>query len=415
MTRLLHELLNHPLADMVTGLVLLAMLAALAYLLMRHVIVRVVRSATLHSQWQWDDAIYNAGAFRMMARMAPPLVVQFGIGLVPDIAPAVIALVRDIAMAITVFYGLRFAGLSIDGLQSLSARNPDSRVPVKGYLQLLKIILYVVGFIVIVAIVIQRSPLMLLSGLGAASALLLLIFKDTLLGFVASVQIGSNDMLRLGDWIEMPSAGADGDVIDISLHTVKVRNWDGTITTIPTWRLITESFKNWRGMFDSGGRRIKRSLFINASSVNFLSADDVEALKKISLLHDYLEQKHAEVGEWNKALGEEGRVPGNQRRLTNIGTFRAYAQAYLEAHPDIHHGMTCMVRQLATEGDGIPLELYCFTSSTAWVKYESIQSDIFDHLFAILPTFGLGLYQRPAGADIRQGMMAAPRAGEAAR
>lgn len=411
MREILENLLAHPRADMVMALVVLVSLAWLSYFLSRGVLMQVVRRATLYSQWQWDDAIYDSGAFRMLARMVPPLFIQFGIELVPDVTPHAVSVIRDVALAFTLYYGLRFVGLSLDGLQTLSTKNPDSRIPVKGYLQLLKIIVYVVGFIVIVATIIQRSPMMLLSGLGAASALLLLIFKDTLLGFVASVQIGGNDMLRVGDWIEMPSAGADGDVIDISLHTVKVRNWDGTITTIPTWRLITESFKNWRGMFDSGGRRIKRSLFINASSVNFLTQEEIGELKKIRLLHDYLEQKHAEVAQWNKALGEEGQVPGNQRRLTNIGTFRAYAQAYLDAHPDIHHGMTCMVRQLATEGDGIPLELYCFTSSTAWLKYESIQSDIFDHLFAILPTFGLGLYQRPAGADIRQ-RMGAPLSGD---
>lgn len=402
MREILESLLARPHADMVIALVVLALLAWLSYFLSRGILMQVVRRATLYSQWQWDDAIYKAGAFRMLAKMVPPLLIQFGIELVPDVTPHAVSVIRDIALAFTLYYGLRFVGLSLDGLQTLSTKNPDARIPVKGYLQLLKIIVYVVGFIVIVATIIQRSPMMLLSGLGAASALLLLIFKDTLLGFVASVQIGGNDMLRVGDWIEMPSAGADGDVIDISLHTVKVRNWDGTITTIPTWRLITESFKNWRGMFDSGGRRIKRSLFINASSVAFLTLDEIEALKKIRLLHDYLEHKNAEVGQWNKALGEEGQVPGNQRRLTNIGTFRAYAQAYLDAHPDIHHGMTCIVRQLATEGDGIPLELYCFAADTAWARYEGIQSDIFDHLFAILPTFGLDLYQRPAGVDIRQ-------------
>ncbi|MDQ8037052.1 MAG: mechanosensitive ion channel, partial [Pedobacter sp.] len=237
-----------------------------------------------------------------------------------------------------------------------------------------------------------------------ASALMLLIFKDTLLGFVASVQIGSNDMLRIGDWIEMPSANADGEVMDISLHTVKVRNWDGTISTIPTWKLITESFKNWRGMFDSGGRRIKRSLFVNASTVRFLSEQEIDELSEIRLLEDYLAKKEDEVEKWNLALGEKGRIAANKRRLTNLGTFRAYTEAYLKAHPDIHHGMTCMVRQLATEGDGIPLELYCFTASTAWGVYEGVQSDIFDHLFSILPTFGLGLYQRPAGADFREGI-----------
>lgn len=398
------ELLQHPWADAIIGLTLLLLAAAVIYLLVRHVLLRLVRSATEHTYWKWDDAVYDSGAFRQFARMTPALVIQFGITLVPDLAENAIDVISRFALAVTIFYLLRGIIAALNGLQTLSLGDPNSQIPVKGYLQLLKIVLFVVGFIVIAAILINRSPLILLSGLGAASALMLLIFKDTLLGFVASVQIGSNDMLRIGDWIEMPSANTDGEVMDITLHTVKVRNWDSTISTIPTWKLITESFKNWRGMFDSGGRRIKRSLFINASTVHFLSEQEIDSLGEIRLLEDYLARKEAEVGKWNEALGEKGRIAANQRRLTNLGTFRAYTEAYLKAHPDIHHGMTCMVRQMATDGDGIPLELYCFTSNTAWVKYESVQSDIFDHLFAILPVFGLGLYQRPAGADFRESL-----------
>ncbi len=398
------ELLQHPWADAIIGLTLLLLAAAVIYLLVRHVLLRLVRSATEHTYWKWDDAVYDSGAFRQFARMTPALVIQFGITLVPDLAENAIDVISRFALAVTIFYLLRGIIAALNGLQTLSLGDPNSQIPVKGYLQLLKIVLFVVGFIVIAAILINRSPLILLSGLGAASALMLLIFKDTLLGFVASVQIGSNDMLRIGDWIEMPSANTDGEVMDITLHTVKVRNWDSTISTIPTWKLITESFKNWRGMFDSGGRRIKRSLFINASTVHFLSEQEIDSLGEIRLLEDYLARKEAEVDKWNEALGEKGRIAANQRRLTNLGTFRAYTEAYLKAHPDIHHGMTCMVRQMATDGDGIPLELYCFTSNTAWVKYESVQSDIFDHLFAILPVFGLGLYQRPAGADFRESL-----------
>lgn len=398
------ELLQHPWADAIIGLTLLVLAAAVIYLLVRHVLLRLVRTATEHTYWKWDDAVYDSGAFRQFARMTPALVIQFGITLVPDLAENAIDVISRFALAVTIFYLLRGIIAALNGLQTLSLGDPSSQIPVKGYLQLLKIVLFVVGFIVIAAILINRSPLILLSGLGAASALMLLIFKDTLLGFVASVQIGSNDMLRIGDWIEMPSANTDGEVMDITLHTVKVRNWDSTISTIPTWKLITESFKNWRGMFDSGGRRIKRSLFINASTVHFLSEEEIDDLAEIRLLEDYLSQKEEEVEKWNQALGEKGRIAANQRRLTNLGTFRAYAEAYLKTHPEIHRDKTCMVRQMAAEGDGIPLELYCFTSNTAWLKYESVQSDIFDHLFAILPVFGLGLYQRPAGADFRESL-----------
>jgi miniconductance mechanosensitive channel len=215
------------------------------------------------------------------------------------------------------------------------------------------------------------------------------------------VQLSSNDMLRVGDWIEMPQLNADGDVIDIALHTVKVRNWDKTITSIPSWRLISDSYKNWRGMQETGGRRIKRALYIDAASVRFLDEEEVRRLSSLRLLADYLPSKEQEVAQWNEALGEAGEVVGNRRRLTNLGTFRAYAQAYLDTHPEIHHGLFCLVRQLASGPQGIPLELYCFTASVAWADYENTQGDIFDHLFALLPEFGLTLYQQPSGQDVR--------------
>lgn len=407
MNDIFSALLAHPLADSAIGLFLLLLLAWLADLLVRRVGLRLLRTMTHRSDWHWDDVLYRSGAFAHVAHMAPTLVVQFGVGLLPGLSVRAATVIGNIAMAGTLYFAIRAVGALLSALQELAPRHPDSTVPVKGYIQLLKIILYVVGSIVMIALLIDRSPLMLLSGLGALSAVLLLVFKDTLLGFVASVQISSNDMLRVGDWIEMPSAGADGDVIDISLHTVKVRNWDKTITTIPTWRLINESFKNWRGMFDSGGRRIKRSIRVDAGSVRFLSDAEAQALTRFRLLAGYLENKRLEVQRWNEALGDSGRMPVNQRRLTNLGTFRAYAQAYLEAHPDVHHEMTCMVRQMPAEGEGIPLELYCFTATTAWVDYERIQADIFDHLFAILSEFDLGLYQKPVGADLRR---AAPHA-----
>lgn len=402
MSDTLSALLAHPLADSVTGFLLLFFLAWLADLLVRRIGLRVLHTITERSDWHWDDVLYRSGAFRHVAHMAPTLVVQFGIGFLPGLSVRAVEVIGNVAMAGTLYFLIRALGALLSAIQELAPRHPDSTVPLKGYIQLLKIILYVVGSIVMIALLIDRSPLMLLSGLGALSAVLLLIFKDTLLGFVASVQISSNDMLRVGDWIEMPSAGADGDVIDISLHTVKVRNWDKTITTIPTWRLINESFKNWRGMFDAGGRRIKRSIRIDVGSVRFLADAEAQALTRFRLLAAYLDNKRLEVQRWNASLGASGRMPVNQRRLTNLGTFRAYAQAYLEAHPDIHHDMTCMVRQMPAEGEGIPLELYCFTAKTEWVDYERIQADIFDHLFAILSEFDLGLYQKPVGADIRR-------------
>jgi miniconductance mechanosensitive channel len=255
---------------------------------------------------------------------------------------------------------------------------------------------------VVIVLLTGKSIGLFLSGVGAMSAVLLLVFKDTILGFVAGIQLTSNDMLRIGDWITMAGAGVDGDVIDITLHTVKVRNFDNTIVTVPTWRLIAESYQNWRGMADSGGRRIKRELRLDAGGVRFLSVEEVADLGRFQLMQAYLEQKREDIARWNEALGAQGKLAVNQRRQTNIGAFRAYAQAYLKAHPDVHERMTSMVRMRDPNEHGVPLEVYCFTRTTAWADYERIQADIFDHLIAILPEFGLAVYQSPSGADLRK-------------
>src|SRR5690606_15504297 len=288
--------------------------------------------------------------------------------------------------------------------------------PIKGYLQLVRIGIFIFAAILVVAALFNRDPLLLLSGLGALTAVLLLVFKDTLLSLVASVQLSANDMLRVGDWIEMPHLNADGFVIDVSLHTVKVQNWDKTITTVPTWRLISDSYKNWRGMFESGGRRIKRALYIDQSSVRFFEDDERDVLNRLVLLGGYLEKKRAEIEEFDTRLKAQGIDPLNERRVTNIGTFRAYVGAYIANHPQINQDMIHMVRQLQPGPQGLPLELYCFTSSTAWVVHEGVQADIFDHLYAILPQFGLRAFQAPAGSDITAAVRATAidRAGRAA-
>ena len=333
------------------------------------------------------------------------LVVQYGIALVPDVPGDLEKIVVSVSKALLVLFVAMAIGSALSALEDLYRETPRGRErSIKGAVQLAKIVLFVMaGLVIVTALTGQRIGLML-SGLGAMSAVLMLVFKDTILGFVAGVQLSSNDMLRVGDWIEMPQLNADGDVIDIALHTVKVRNWDKTITTIPSWRLISDSYRNWRGMQETGGRRIKRVLTIDAGSVRFLDAAALERLAKLRLLADYLPAKQREVAEWNRALGEAGGVAANRRRLTNLGTFRAYVQAYLDAHPRIHRGLTCMVRQLASGPQGIPLELYCFTDTVAWAEYEAIQADIFDHLFALLPEFGLRLYQQPSGYDMQAGL-----------
>ena len=276
-----------------------------------------------------------------------------------------------------------------------------AHLPLRGIFQSIKLIATVLISIMIIALLIGKSPLIILSGLGAMTAVMMLVFKDPIMGLVAGIQLSANNMVNIGDWLEMPKYGADGAVIDIGLTTVKVRNWDNTVTTIPTYALISDSFKNWKGMTESGGRRIKRSLRIDANSIHFLQPEEIKNLEKANLLEPYLDQKVSEIQVYNSALPEDKATPLNQRRLTNIGTFRAYVEAYLRAHPQIHKNMTIMVRQLESDSNGIPIEIYAFTNTTVWLEYERIQSDIFDHIFSILPQFNLHIHQSPTGNDVR--------------
>ncbi len=335
----------------------------------------------------------------VMARIAnivPAVVVYMLPAVIPDCSPILQEVLRKLSLLfIVVTVSLALAKL-IDLIEVIYQRQPDAATkPIKGYLQLVKIFIVIVALILMGSILVERSPLLLLSGVGAMAAVLMLIFQDTILSVVAGVQLGSNQMVRIGDWIEMPSQNADGAVVEIALHTVKVQNWDKTISTVPIRKLITDSFINWRGMFESGGRRIKRSLLIDQRSVRFLTEEEIAHLGEFMLLAPYLEGKQAELAEWNHELAERGaNAAVNGRRLTNIGTFRIYIQQYLRAHPGVNQELLLLVRQLQPGISGLPLEVYCFTNDTRWVVYEQIQSDIFDHLLAILPTFGLRVFQQ---------------------
>lgn len=351
-----------------------------------------------------ETQLQDFGIIRRLSNIVPALVLSLGVTAVPGLPEASVTVVRNVCGGFIVLtIALALAAL-LDIINMIYQRRSDAYVhPIKGYLQVIKIVIYAIATILIIATLIDRSPLILLSGLGAMAAVLLLIFQDTILSLVASVQISSNDIIRVGDWIEMPQLNADGDVIDIALHTVKVQNWDKTISNIPTKRFISDSFKNWRGMQESGGRRIKRSLFLDQQSVHFLSIEECQHLHRFNLLDDYLTEKTREIEAWNAKLEERGKEPVNTRRITNIGSFRAYVERYLRNHGGIHQSMTLMVRQLSPTADGLPLEIYCFTNTVAWTQYEAIQSDIFDHLLAILPEFGLRVFQHPSGADMREG------------
>ena len=279
---------------------------------------------------------------------------------------------------------------------------PVSRViPLKGFVQVAKLILYILAAIVVVSTLLRKSPVYLLSGMGVLASVLILVFKDAILGFVAGVQLSANRMLARGDWIEMPKYGADGDVLEVALTTVKVQNWDKTITTIPTYALITDSFRNWRGMSESGGRRIKRSIYVDLNTIKRCTPEILERFKRVKYIADYVEEKSQELARWNQERGIDMSDVANARHLTNVGTFRAYIQSYLENHPEINGDMTLLVRHLEALAEGLPIQIYCFCRDQAWANYERIQADIFDHILAIAPEFDLRIFQKPTGSDFR--------------
>jgi len=391
----------HPLLPPAAGLLALLAGAVVIDLIAKRMLVGTVRKLTKRSSVSWDDALVSHNVFGRLTQVLPALIVFVGVTFVPELPDAGVKLIRNIAMGYMVLMLTMTVSAALSALITIYSKTPAAKArPIKGFVQLVQIVVWVLGSVLIIATIFDRSPLLLLSGFGAMTAILLLVFKDTILSLVASVQLTTQDMVRIGDWIEMPQFGADGDVIDVQLHTVKVQNWDKTITTIPTHRLITDSFKNWRGMSQTGARRIKRAIVIDVSSIRIQTEDEVEHFTRFALLGDYIKDKELELAEYNAGLNTEVDAEVNRRRLTNIGTFRAYAFNYLKHHPRIDQNMTLIIRQLAPGPEGLPLEIYCFTNTTEWAVYEDIQSDIFDHLMAIIPEFGLRLFQMPAGSDL---------------
>jgi miniconductance mechanosensitive channel len=387
-----------PWAQSAVGLVALAAFALAVNYILKNVILRIAEPY-LDRQTKTID---NAAAW--LATVAPLLIVSRGIRLVPNLLDEVYTLVTNVAQALIVISVAMAIVRALAYANELYERLPRSKNrPIKGFVQVVKILVLCGAAIITISVLIDQSPLLLLSGLGAITAVLLLVFKDTILSLVASVQLTSNDMLRVGDWIEMPAMNADGDVIDISLHTVKVQNFDKTITTIPTHRLVSDAYRNWRGMSEAGGRRIKRALTLDQNSIRFLSDDEVASLKRFRVLRDYLAAKKEEIAAWNESeLAGEDAV--NARRITNIGTLRAYIIGYLKSHPEIDDNFTLLVRQLPPGPEGLPIEVYCFTATTNWGEYERIQADIFDHLLAILPEFDLRIFQEPSGSDLTRAL-----------
>ncbi len=343
----------HPLLPAVAGSLALLFLAVIGDLVAKRLLLVGVRAVVRRTRYKGDDALLDHNVFGRLAQIVPAIIIYFGIGLVPDYPEGIEKVVRNVASAYMVVMLMLTLTATISAANQIYETFPVARRrPLKGFVQLAQIAVYILGAIIVVGILLDRSPVILLSGLGAMTAVLLLIFKDTLLSLVASIQLSGQDMVRVGDWLEMPQFGADGDVIDVALYTVTVQNWDKTITTIPTHRLITDSFKNWRGMSESGGRRIKRSVNVDINSIRVLTDQEVERFKGFALLKDYVETKESDLNAYNRNLGDPGEAGVNLRRLTNVGTFRAYIRNYLQHHPKIHQDMTLIVRQLqpGTEG-----------------------------------------------------------------
>ena len=394
------ELSHFPWLETLLALIVLVLFAALANFIAKRVIVRGIRYLVTKLKTSNQSIFAEHSIIRRLANVVPALVVMNGVTTIPHLSPKLIMFIQMGAQAFIFLTIALTISEALNIFNLIYQRNPKSRnKPIKGYLQLVKLILFVVCGLMILGTFLKKDVFTLLAGFGAMAAVLMLVFQNTILSLVASVQIASYDMVRIGDWIEMPSLNADGDVIDMSLHTVTVQNFDKTFTTIPTNKLVTDTFRNWRGMSNAGCRRIKRSLFLDQSSVHFMSDEEQQKLKEFLLLDQYLDAKQSEIEDFNKHLSNQSRY--NQRRLTNLGTFRAYVEFYLKQHQGIAQNQTLLVRQLQPISEGLPLEIYAFANTTAWASYEAIQSDIFDHLIAIIPEFGLRIYQAPSGHDFQ--------------
>ncbi|MDE0357610.1 MAG: mechanosensitive ion channel [Gammaproteobacteria bacterium] len=404
--------------SLVAGLVILVAAAWIADWVTTRIVHGAIRRVAARTRSSWDDRVIERKVFARLAHIVPAAIVYYSIGPVLGVTEAAAAagtepfglilawtFARRLSAAVIVMAAAAAFSAFLDAVNDIyvEAFEQSRSRPIKGYLQGVSLLAYLGAGVVAIAILANQSPLVFLSGIGALTAVLMLIFRDTILSLVASIQIMSNDMIRIGDWVSMPQANTDGDVIEIALHTVKIQNWDKTISTIPTHKFISESFKNWRGMTESGGRRIKRSLRIDMNSVRFLSDDENERLSRYETLKDYMAEARRKIESYNaaKAKGDPGIIP-EIRRLTNLGTFRFYVLNYLKANPRVSQEMTVLARQLEPGPKGVPIEIYCFSSDTAWANYEGLQADLFDHLIAILPEFGLRAFQEPSGSDFAE-------------
>ncbi len=382
---------------------LIIIFSLIAYLLAKHFILKGLAIIINQTKTQWDDILLKKKVLNRLALFVPAIIIYLSIPMPFEGYPRLITFTNSLVLIYMIAMGI-FAlnALLNTALVIYSTYEVSNRVPIKGFIQVFKLVIYFTSAIFIISILINKTPIYLFSSLSALTAILMFIFKDAILGFVAGIQLSANKMVANGDWIEMPKYGANGDIIEIALTTVKVQNWDKTITTIPTYALITESFKNWRGMSESEGRRIKRSISIDINTIKFCTEDMMKQFSKIQYIADYIETMKVELQKNNKLKNIDNSSLVNGRRMTNIGTFRAYVKAYLNNHPMINKEMTFLVRQLAPNEHGLPIEIYVFSKDKNWVNYEGIQANIFDHILAVVPEFGLRVFQDPSGMDFNK-------------
>lgn len=400
MVSFLPESLHGEWTQTIAGILIIGLVAGLLQFLVRVWIIRLLHQLRKKAEHPWYDALLQCKVPQRALFLLPLLIFHLGIDWLSQLPDEFLHFLLRFVNSLMILVVARTLGGLLTVFHTIyMGREGAGKRPIKGYIQLLIIFIYIIAVILIFAQLVDQSPWYFLSGIGAISAILLLIFRDTLLSLVAGVQLTNNNLIEVGDWIEMSQFGADGDVIDIALHSVRVQNWDKTIAVIPTHKFLDNSFRNWRGMKQSGGRRIKRSLYLDIESIRFLTLKEVRRLRQSHLLKEYFDKKLKEVDQYNAQNLDDASVVTNARWLTNIGTFRAYVSAYMKNHPQIHKKLLVLIRQHEPTENGLPMEVYAFVNSTEWLVYEQVQSDIFDHLLSILPEFGLRHFQKPSGYD----------------
>jgi len=387
----------------VTAFVGVIILAFVANMIARSVIVVLIRRLLTRTKTERDDILIRRRVFERLSQLAPAFVINALAPMALEAYPALAVFIVKLSLVYMIAIGILFVdGLINAGREIYGTFRVSRNFPVTSFAQVAKLILYFLGFITSLSVLLGESPMTFIAGLGALAAVLMFVFKDLILGLVSGIQLSANRMVAVGDWIELPKYGVDGDIMEIALTTVKIRNFDKTVTTVPTQALINESFKNWRGMTETGGRRIKRSVYIDVSSVRFCDEEMLVRYSKIQHIAGYIEDKRREIAEHNERANIERSVLVNGRHLTNIGTFRAYVETYLREHPKISKDLTLLVRQLQPTAHGLPIEIYVFTNDTNWIAYEGIQADIFDHILAAAQEFDLRIFQNPTGADFKE-------------